>query len=184
MSGLEAVWKAILDLKYTEMMEFAGVIAGWVGGPYETTPADVADELSSWASGKRDESVKRSSASRSEKVQEILSQINPAVRPEPPLPLPDRADFTLSPKQGLTIEPVNRAPERQQEKPLGRVVVSAAGLKEMGVPFSKQHLWKMINEGKFPKPVKIGARRNAWVKAEVDAWIKARVEERPTPGAK
>lgn len=39
-------------------------------------------------------------------------------------------------------------------------------------------LYQYIAEGRFPKPVKIGDRRIAWVESEIDEWIAARIAER------
>lgn len=51
-----------------------------------------------------------------------------------------------------------------------------------GVQFSRCHLWRLTKAGKFPKPVKIGASRNAWVESEIDAHIDARISERDRTG--
>ena len=52
------------------------------------------------------------------------------------------------------------------------------GLRAKGIKFSREHLWKLYTASKFPKPVKIGAARNAWVESEIDAWIDRRIAER------
>jgi prophage regulatory protein len=36
-------------------------------------------------------------------------------------------------------------------------------------PVSKSTLWKMIREGRFPRPVKLSARTSAWLQADIDA---------------
>ncbi|MEL5856948.1 helix-turn-helix transcriptional regulator [Aeromonas veronii] len=41
------------------------------------------------------------------------------------------------------------------------------------MPFSKSTLWRMVRDGKFPKPIKLGARVTAWRCEEVHEWIKA-----------
>ena len=41
------------------------------------------------------------------------------------------------------------------------------------LPFSKSTLWRMVRNGKFPKPIKLGARVTAWRCEEVHEWIKA-----------
>ncbi len=46
------------------------------------------------------------------------------------------------------------------------------------VPYSHTHIWRLEQEGRFPKRVKVGGHRVAWVEAEVDAWIKAKLAER------
>ena len=46
------------------------------------------------------------------------------------------------------------------------------------VPYSNVQLWRMEQEGRFPKRIKIGPNRVAWLTREVDEWINARLEER------
>lgn len=43
---------------------------------------------------------------------------------------------------------------------------------------SRVLLSMMAKEGKFPTPVKLGAKRIAYVRAEVEAWIAAKIEGR------
>ena len=43
---------------------------------------------------------------------------------------------------------------------------------------SRSTLYADIEAGKFPKPVKLGARAIGFVADEVDAWIAARIAER------
>lgn len=48
-------------------------------------------------------------------------------------------------------------------------------------PFSRQQRWRLIQNGKFPKPLKIGTR-NLWLEHEIDSWqadlVKAAIAER------
>ena len=46
------------------------------------------------------------------------------------------------------------------------------------VPFTRQHVGRLERAGKFPRRVKVGELRVAWLESEVEAWIKARVAER------
>lgn len=39
-------------------------------------------------------------------------------------------------------------------------------------------IYSKIAEGKFPKPVKLGARASAWLESEIDQWINDRLSER------
>lgn len=39
------------------------------------------------------------------------------------------------------------------------------------LPFSSPTLWRMVKEGRFPKPVKLGERITAWDMADVRAWL-------------
>lgn len=43
---------------------------------------------------------------------------------------------------------------------------------------SRVLLTMMAKEGKFPSPVQIGERRQAYVRAEVNAWIDSRIAAR------
>lgn len=35
---------------------------------------------------------------------------------------------------------------------------------------------RLINKGQFPKPIKLSARRNAWLEHEVHDWMKKKIE--------
>ena len=43
---------------------------------------------------------------------------------------------------------------------------------------SRSALYAAMAQGKFPKPVKIGDRLNAWPDSEIADWIAARIEAR------
>lgn len=43
---------------------------------------------------------------------------------------------------------------------------------------SRSAIYRDVELGIFPKPVKIGARAVAWNSDEIDAWIEARLAER------
>jgi prophage regulatory protein len=57
-------------------------------------------------------------------------------------------------------------------------ILDDRGLKEKGIPFSRQHRHRLINAGKFPKPVKIGDATNGWIEAEIDKYIQDKISER------
>lgn len=42
------------------------------------------------------------------------------------------------------------------------------------VGLSKSTLWRYINEGDFPSPIKLGPRATGWIEREVDEWIASR----------
>ncbi len=42
--------------------------------------------------------------------------------------------------------------------------------------FSKAWIYRLISEGRFPAPVKIGVRAVAFVESEVDEWIQSVIE--------
>jgi prophage regulatory protein len=39
----------------------------------------------------------------------------------------------------------------------------------------RAHLYKLARAGRFPRPLKIGARASAWRASQVEAWIAARI---------
>jgi prophage regulatory protein len=43
---------------------------------------------------------------------------------------------------------------------------------------SKSHIYGLIRNGEFPKPVKLTENTSVWIKSEVDEWIASRVEAR------
>ena len=47
-----------------------------------------------------------------------------------------------------------------------------------GILYSKPHLWRLIKAGKFPRPIRLGENRIAFVEDEIDAWLKRKVAER------
>jgi prophage regulatory protein len=50
-------------------------------------------------------------------------------------------------------------------------------LEAKGIKFSDTHICRLIRAGKFPKPVKIGAR-NHWVETEIDKYIADKLARR------
>ena len=46
------------------------------------------------------------------------------------------------------------------------------------VCYSPQHIARLEKVGKFPKRVRLGQGRVAWVEEEIDEWIKQRIAER------
>lgn len=58
-------------------------------------------------------------------------------------------------------------------------LIDYEGLKAKGFDYSRVHIWRLVKEGRFPRPVKLGAgSRNAWVESEVDAHIAAMIADR------
>ncbi|CAB4128478.1 AlpA Predicted transcriptional regulator [uncultured Caudovirales phage] len=44
--------------------------------------------------------------------------------------------------------------------------------------FGKSTLWRLVSEGKFPKPVRPSSRTTAWIDKEVDSWIEEKMKSR------
>jgi len=53
-------------------------------------------------------------------------------------------------------------------------------LREHGVPFSRSHLARLEEKGKFPKRVPIGELRIGWIAGEIWDWRDARISSRST----
>jgi prophage regulatory protein len=46
------------------------------------------------------------------------------------------------------------------------------------IPYSPNHIRRLENAGNFPKRVRIGGNRVAWLRHEVEDWLRQRVNER------
>ena len=44
------------------------------------------------------------------------------------------------------------------------------------VPYSRAHLYRLEDQGAFPKRKRIGANRIAWKRSEVEQWLSDRME--------
>jgi prophage regulatory protein len=49
-------------------------------------------------------------------------------------------------------------------------------IKRVGI--KRSSLYALINEGKFPAPIKLGARSSGWISSEVDEFIESRIAAR------
>ena len=58
-------------------------------------------------------------------------------------------------------------------------LISMAELKPVkGIVYSRPHLYRLIHAGAFPKPIKLGGNRIAFVESEIDGWLDAKVAAR------
>jgi prophage regulatory protein len=53
-----------------------------------------------------------------------------------------------------------------------------ADLKARGIKFSRQHRHRLVRQGKFPKPVKLGLNTNAWPETEIDQYLESCIARR------
>lgn len=72
----------------------------------------------------------------------------------------------------------------RREKPLDTVVPRMLTLNDLEklLPFTGLYIARLAEEGRFPKPVQLSARRLAWFEPEVLAWLEARKTERDAGG--
>ena len=61
-------------------------------------------------------------------------------------------------------------------------VLDHEALREKGIRFSNVQLWRKVREGSFPRPIKLGANRNAWIEKEVDDWLASLMAKRDGSG--
>jgi prophage regulatory protein len=60
-------------------------------------------------------------------------------------------------------------------------VLAFGDLRGKGIPFTRQHIHKLVKRREFPQPFKIGAKTNAWDESEIDEYLKGRSARRHTP---
>ncbi len=56
----------------------------------------------------------------------------------------------------------------------GKEVVNWKGLKALGIPYSRAHVWRMMEAGTFPRAFKLGPYPNSppvWWLHEIIAWL-------------
>jgi len=64
-------------------------------------------------------------------------------------------------------------------------LLSFSDLKGFGISYSKVSLWRLERNGQFPRRVRIGASRHAWLQEEIEQWVgdKVRGRDEPRPPA-
>lgn len=66
---------------------------------------------------------------------------------------------------------------------LKRLLVCKKGLRELGIPYSFQHIARLEKAGAFPQRIRLSANRVAWDYEEVRAWVAERLMMRDQQGA-
>jgi prophage regulatory protein len=65
------------------------------------------------------------------------------------------------------------------DSPRAKRMLSYPDLKDRkGIAWSRAHVYRQVQAGKFPKPVKLGEGTAAWVEDEIDRWLDQRIAER------
>ena len=57
-------------------------------------------------------------------------------------------------------------------------ILSLSDLRELGIYYSRVHIYRLVKAGKFPAPIKVGQNRIGWVESEIDEWLNAKIAER------
>lgn len=77
--------------------------------------------------------------------------------------------------RGIRVLPNKECPMNPYHKQL----VSKKELKTIcGIPYSPQHIQRLENAGQFPKRMRLGRNRVAWLLSEVEAWVDERLANR------
>jgi prophage regulatory protein len=63
-------------------------------------------------------------------------------------------------------------------------LLSLDGLRGKGITFHRTHIDRLIRAGKFPRPIKIGENKNAWLEDEIDAHIAGKKAERDSTSSR
>lgn len=171
--GLDKIRSQIIKLSYSEMIELARELDDLIGGVTEVlesrgainAPLDPAPNIAcalwTWAMH-GDCACSVVQGMKKDYWREEFAQMSVKVQPHPSiydLPLPDQL--------------------RHPPAHVGKDVLMFDQLKPiLGIPFSISKLKSMGSEGKFPKPIRIGSNRLAWVRAEIEQWIADRAAER------
>jgi predicted DNA-binding transcriptional regulator AlpA len=56
-----------------------------------------------------------------------------------------------------------------------KVLLSRADLNALGISYSRQHLFRLVREGRFPRPIALSGpqpySRKVWRRADVERWL-------------
>ena len=56
----------------------------------------------------------------------------------------------------------------------GKEVVNWKGIKALGIPFCRAHVWRLMRASEFPQAFKLGIHRNSppvWWLSEIIEWL-------------
>ena len=76
-------------------------------------------------------------------------------------------------KGSAVVAPTTAAPSAL---PTDKLLLSHADLHALGITYSRQHLYRLMVSGAFPRPVGLGTEasaRKAWRRADILQWIAA-----------
>jgi prophage regulatory protein len=66
----------------------------------------------------------------------------------------------------------------QQARSDPRRLLSFKQLLEIGIRFSREHVWRLEAAGKFPRRIYLSPQKIAWFEDEILAWLAERDSER------
>jgi prophage regulatory protein len=68
----------------------------------------------------------------------------------------------------------------EEAKPHVRRLLNRRQLLDLGITFSREHLWRLEAAGKFPKRAYLSQHKIAWFEDKILAWLAERDSERAT----
>jgi predicted DNA-binding transcriptional regulator AlpA len=66
----------------------------------------------------------------------------------------------------------------------GKEVANFKRIKELGIPYSRPHIWRLMQKGEFPRAFKLGPHRNSppvWWQPEIFEWLEAKAKQPTAP---
>lgn len=45
------------------------------------------------------------------------------------------------------------------------------------VGLCRSHIHNLVSQGKFPSPIKLGARASGWLESEINSWLERQISE-------
>lgn len=65
---------------------------------------------------------------------------------------------------------------RKPAKPAGKRYLTVKDLPPKGINYHPNHLRRMWDKGRFPKPIHLSPRKLAWPESVIDAWLASKME--------
>lgn len=84
------------------------------------------------------------------------------------------ADLTAASRGSVWLNSNNSCAGNEMKNQATRLIRLPEVLERTG--YGKAWIYRLINDGKFPAPVKIGSRAIAFVESEIDSWIQSVIE--------
>jgi len=81
------------------------------------------------------------------------------------------------------VEAGSQRPPREAPEKFCYRLLDRNDLRAQGIKYSRPHLDRLMKAGKFPRHIKLGENRNAWLAHEINSWIDSRIADRDARGS-
>lgn len=51
-------------------------------------------------------------------------------------------------------------------------------LRDLGIHYSREHLWRLERTNRFPRRVRLSPQKIAWLETEIQDWLREKLEAR------